>query len=225
MPPYIDDWRVNGYDAGNHGTGNNNVHENDDDSFRYVYQIISCPPPATQLQEMDKSYFYNYVDNAPLTWGTMHDIGLIWGGRIMSAQGMFAKNVTKTPGNNLPVGRHMIMMTDGLSALVPFGQSAWGMTLRAQRLYNYPGGISANNVMATTRFEVEDLHYERIAAICKSIKAKGIKLWTISFGLPVTKSMRDCASPGSSFEAQSADELNTIFQEIAGKASGLQLTG
>lgn len=222
-PTYAQHWNVSGYKLHVHGDKKNDL-ENNDNRYKFVYQIISCPTPATKLHEMSKSDYFNYLDKAHLNWGTHHGIGLLWGGRMMSPQGIFAKTVNEKPKNGLPVSRHLIFMSDGLSFEPQIFPSPWGIMLRAQRNYNYPGGIKPADTITKNTKAIKDMHFSRIAAICESIKSKGIRLWTISFGVPLTESMEQCASPDSAFEANRADELDSVFQSIADQAGGLRLT-
>ena len=70
----------------------------------------------------------------------------------------------------------------------------------------------------------EDLrHSQRFRAICDAIKAKGIRLWVIGFANTLNSDLSYCGSPGSSFTASNATQLNAAFQEIAKQVGELRV--
>src|SRR6187402_1381737 len=59
-------------------------------------------------------------------------------------------------------------------------------------------------------------HQARAWAICEAIKARGIRLWVIAFGTPLTDDMDGddgdgCSSPKSAFPATDTTSLNAAF--------------
>ena len=59
--------------------------------------------------------------------------------------------------------------------------------------------------------------------MCAAIKARGTRLWVIAFSTSLTSTLSTCASPDSSFTADSASSLNTAFQEIARDVGELRI--
>ncbi len=184
-----------------------NAHNSD-----YGGQAVShCPQRAQLLQEMDESAFDTYADSLIAVGNTYHDLGALWGARISSPDGIFASNVNLAPGNGGNVSRHMIFMTDGAMQPSISIQSAYGIEYHDRR-------VTANGSNHHDR-----RHNERFLAICEAVKAKGIRLWVIAFATGLTEELETCSSDDSSFLAEDADQLNTVFQEIANEVGELRI--
>jgi hypothetical protein len=56
------------------------------------------------------------------------------------------------------------------------------------------------------------------------IKAKGIRIWAISFTSGTSTDLSYCASPNSYYNANDSAELNEAFQEIAKQVGELRIT-
>ena len=52
--------------------------------------FAACPSPARKLEEMTASEINSYVASLRAEGSTYHDIGMIWGGRLISPTGLFA---------------------------------------------------------------------------------------------------------------------------------------
>lgn len=176
------------------------------------YNMSFCPYQAQLLKVMSKSSFYDYADSLTAEGSTYHDLGILWGARLSSPQGIFADTVNQTPANGGNVSRHMIFMTDG--ALEPNNsiQSAYGIEYHDRR-------VTANGTNLLT-----ERHASRFLALCQAVKAKGIRLWVIAFSTGLTNDLSTCASDNSAFTANDADELNKAFQEIAKQVGELRVT-
>ncbi len=182
-------------------------HESD-----YGGQAVSrCPHRAQLLQTMNEGEFDGYADSLVATGNTYHDIGLLWGARLSSPQGIFSSNVTEEPANGGNVSRHMIFMTDGAMQPSISIQSAYGIEYHDRR-------VTANGSNHHTR-----RHNERFLALCEAVKAKGIRLWVIAFATGLTEELETCSSDDSSFLAEDADQLNSAFQEIAKEVGELRI--
>jgi Flp pilus assembly protein TadG len=144
--------------------------------------------------------------------GTYYDIGLLWGARISSPTGIFADNVNAEPDNGGTVSRHLIFLTDGDMEPQSSTNTSYGVEPMDQRI------AAGDTASLTTRL------LSRSQAICSAIKARGIRLWVIALSTGLTDDLRNCASPDSSFEAESSDELNEHFQEIAKQVGELRIT-
>ncbi|MBO9622800.1 MAG: Tad domain-containing protein [Sphingomonas sp.] len=192
----------------------------------------SCPTAAHKLEKWsDPSVFSNYVDNM---WGggnTYHDIGLIWGGRLMSPHGIFAaENAHTAKGGEIE--RHMIFMTDGDACTNGTNYNAYGLAWFDRRQTDAsidPGKTqtcssdSGGGGILTKQVEA------RTAAVCDAIKKEKITLWVIYFGTIATTDIRDkmkaCAtSEDHFFEAKKEADLQEKFRSIANQISQLRLT-
>jgi Flp pilus assembly protein TadG len=173
----------------------------------------ACPYEARLLTEMSQDEFNNYADSLFPQGSTYLDIGMVWGGRLSSPQGIFADNVNVAPTNGGEVSRHLIFMSDGDMDPSQTSQSAWGIEELDRRVTD--DGSDAQD---------KSRHLSRFQALCAAIKAKGIRIWTISFTTGVSTALQTCASADSTFNADDAAELNEAFQEIAKQVGELRIT-
>jgi hypothetical protein len=177
----------------------------------------SCPMPAKLYQEWDPTVFETYVNTLSPTSYTYHDIGLLWGARLMSPSGIFA-NLTAPADRDIQ--RHMIFMTDGDTNANTDSYSAHGMAWWDRR--------QNDGTAAPTDAWLEANINSRTQAICKWVKNKNITLWVISFGTDVTAStqtaLQSCASPGKFFTESNSAALVDNFRSIASEISLLRLT-
>lgn len=187
---------------------------NDGTSIKnYGGGYTACPSKARLLATMTRSDVQNYVNGLVAVGGTYHDVGLLWGARLASPQGIFQSTVNANPGNPGSVSRHMVFMTDGQLTSYDFVASMYGVEMYDQRV---TGGSTNPTQLERQR--------RRYLAICEAVKSKGIRLWVIAFGTDLSADMQTCASSGSSFTAANSSQLNSAFQNIAKQISELRLT-
>jgi Flp pilus assembly protein TadG len=186
-------------------------------SRNYSY---ACPAPASKLRAYSSAApFESYVNGLYPNGNTYHDIGLLWGARLMSPTGLFSAENAFTPAGGI-IERHMVFMTDGDTVtsnqgLIPYGVSWWDR--RQTRANAAPSDAVLTSIVN-----------ERTQALCSAIKAKNITLWVVSFGSGVSSSaqslLQSCASPNHYYTAGDSDELIASFQQIADAISQLRLT-
>ncbi len=88
------------------------------DQSQYRIREATCPVRTHKLTAYPLSgggrdpLFQARIDALEPNGGTLHDVGMIWGGRIISPDGIFAGENTTAP-NGEPITRHLIFMTDG----------------------------------------------------------------------------------------------------------------
>ncbi|MEG3151457.1 pilus assembly protein [Sphingomonas sp. ZT3P38] len=194
------------------------------------YNSVSyyCPTQAKKLQAWpDASVFDTYVDSLVPTGNTYHDIGMIWGARLMSPTGIFAAENAHTPGG-ADIERHMIFMTDGDAVSQSCDYAAYGVAFwdkrtttdvgTAQNCEGVTDGMPSLNAQINARLE----------GLCTAVKNKNITLWVISFGSGSNTTtegrLETCASPGRYFTARNSATLQTTFASIANQISQLRLT-
>jgi len=181
----------------------------------------SCPYEARLLAEYSTlKTFQDYNKNLVPDGGTYHDIGLLWGARLSSENGIFASNVAAPALNSGYVSRHIIFMTDGQLDPGDTYYNAYGIERHDGRITGMSTSTNQNSIIAEQRTR----HTNRYKQLCKAIKAKGIRLWVVAFNTTLTSEMTDCASPNSSFTADNAASLNEAFQDIAEQVADLRLT-
>ncbi|AUW59121.1 pilus assembly protein TadG [Sphingobium sp. SCG-1] len=176
-----------------------------------------------QNGNLTASNFRAYVNTIAPNGNTYHDIGLLWGARLMSPTGIFASENAMTAGG-AQIQRHMIFMTDGDTANTWNNYASYGLEWWDRRQIN-PIGLS-NGSYET---KLEDNNNARSNALCTAIKNKNITLWVISYGDGVNTTtqtrLENCAtSPTYFFSAANTTTLIAKFREIADKISNLRLT-
>ena len=202
------------------GSGNTvaNVDTTSNLSRNYSY---SCPvAEARRLAEYPNATdFDNYVDTMVPGGNTYHDIGLVWGARLLSPTGLFADDNDFTPEGG-EIQRHLIFMTDGDTVtsntnLTPHGVPWW------DRRQTNPASAPSDSLLTANV-------NARTQALCTAIKNKNITLWVISFGSGVSNSaqtaLQNCASPGRFYSAANSAQLIDQFRQIADNISQLRLT-
>ncbi len=172
----------------------------------------ACPVAAQELSTMTAAEFSAYANSLIPTGGTYHDLGMLWGARLSSPDGIFAANVNEDAPNNGFVSRHLIFMTDGVLDIGDLYYSAYGLELHDQRIGTGDEDQASIN------------HITRFRAVCDAVRAKGIRLWVVAFATTLNADLTACASPNSAFVSTNAAELNQNFAEIAASIADLRLT-
>jgi len=192
-------------------------------------EFAFCPAPARRLAEIDVSTLSDYMDKISQRLGrfTHHDIGMIWGARLLSPDGLF-KDDNRFSKNGGPITRHLILMTDGDATYTEFNllaDSGYGLEpldnkRRPAGTLNYGNGAEG---LDGGRKALAPIVAGRFQAICKAARAK-FTVWVVAFGVELSDNLRNCASPGAAFQANNAAELNQRFLDIAGKIAALRIT-
>ena len=161
------------------------------------------------------SSFSAYVDSLLPVGGTYHDIGMIWGSRLISPDGIFGSENTNAP-NGFPIDRHIVFMTDGEMSTGRRNYDAWGLNFWDAR-------ITDEDASSTT---LTDIHNRRFEIICNKAKAKGYTIWVVGFGISeLTPQMSSCASDADHASlSNSSSSLSQQFQNIAQSIGGLRLS-
>lgn len=173
-----------------------------------------CPAEGRKLAEMTANQVSTYVAGLQPVGNTYHDTGMIWGARFVSPDGIFGSE-NRTAPNGHPITRHIVFMTDGLLQPDRTNYTLYGHEFLDTRI----GGAGASN---TTLF---NRHTARFDAICAAARAKNITIWVVAFGLPLTNSLRGCASDaGKAFTSDNEAALRDQFRLIATNIAGLRLS-
>lgn len=172
----------------------------------------SCVPRARLLQEMDQGDFNAYADSLTAQGNTYLSIGMLWGARLTSPEGIFGDLVNEDPANGGAVQRHIIFMTDGAQESSSSIYHAYGIESLDRRISD-----DGSTGQTDTR------HLARFRAICDAVKSKGIRIWAIAFTTGLTSDLSYCASANSAFTASNASQLNSAFQEIAKQVGELRV--
>lgn len=180
---------------------------------------LACPKAAQKLQTMTLDQVKQYVNAAPYNTSvtlkgvgyTYHDVGMIWGARLLSPTGIFASENATAP-NGKPINRHIIFMTDG--DMQPNADS-YG-------LYGYEAldGRVGNG----TTSDLTSRHNNRFVALCDAARAKNINIWVVAYASSLNTQLTSCADPGKSFTAANDTQLQQQFQTIAQRIARLRLS-
>ena len=188
---------------------------------RAMRQYTSDVDGTTKLS----ASFAAYVDGLLPIGGTQHDIGMVWGARLMSPDGILAStnNAASAPGG-FAIGRHLVFMTDGIMDARNQNYGPWGIS----RLDGRQVPTNQVDVDDSGSTAMNDIHKQRFNMICESARSKGYTIWVIGFGMnnaTMPQSLKDCAGDSDHWmTAPTAAELTTKFSNIASTIGGLRLT-
>lgn len=174
--------------------------------------FFACPTAARRLAAWTRGNLQTYVDDLEAVGGTYHDIGMIWGARMISPAGIFADSPSTF--NNMPVSRHIIFMTDGELAPNCNSYTAYGVEQNDMRVTN---SGSCSDQLAR--------HLQRFRMICNAAKAQNTSIWVIAFGTSLNADMISCASNSEQASvASSRQQLIDRFTQIGQNIGALRLT-
>ena len=190
----------------------------------YYQRTATCPEPAYKLQPYPLSgtnrnaTFTSRINALTDDGGTLHDVGMIWAGRMISPDGIFKADNASAP-NGEAISRHVIFMTDGKMGGNPSFLTAYGNYDMDGRFAGFAGDG------AWDEDDLARIHSDRLAAVCDIIKNKNVTIWSVAFGLAHTNYTRNCATGGSAraFTAASSSELDARFRQIAQNIAELRL--
>lgn len=171
----------------------------------------SCPTRARKLAPMTAGQIAAYANSLQPVGNTYHDIGMIWGGRLLSPTGLFASENADQPGR--PTSRHMIFLTDGETATAPYNYGTYGLEMVEERRWRTRSPVTLNQTVE-----------RRFAFACEEVKKKNITVWVISFGTAANPVMQACAGPSRYFVADDARQLEDAFATIAKRMGDLRVT-
>ncbi len=176
-------------------------------------RLAYCPSPAQRLQMVSRSDLVTYLKNLVVGGSTHHDIGFLWGLRLMSPTGLFASDNASAPGGS-QISRHLIFMTDGQTETNRQIYEAYGLSALDQRRTNgMPTDAQQNDIVAN-----------RLSALCDVARRKNITVWVIAFGTTLTPLLEQCAADGRAFQAANTAQLNTAFSNIAAQIAKLRVS-
>ncbi|KHK91529.1 hypothetical protein LK12_11940 [Novosphingobium malaysiense] len=174
------------------------------------YGLTACPSPAHKLAAMTSTEIASYVDNLKAEGNTYHDIGMIWGGRLLSPTGIFADENADINGS--PTTRHLIFLTDGETAPLDLSYASYGVEPLSQRRWS-----------SSSKFSLTQTVENRFTFACNEVKKKNITVWVIGFGTQMTDMLKNCAGDGHWFQADDASQLSKAFDKIAKSMGDLRI--
>lgn len=173
----------------------------------------ACPSKAVRLTAWTRNALQSYVNGLQAVGGTYHDIGMIWGARLISSAGIFADGADTYKG--MPVAKHIIFMTDGDMQPNSSSYSAYGVEDFDQRIGGSTSGYSAYLAR----------HNQRFRMICNATKGMNVSVWVIAFATTANSTLTECASNASQVSTiMDRDALIAKFTEIGKNIGSLRLT-
>jgi len=175
---------------------------------------MACPQQARRLGTMTRDQMQTYVNSLFSDGGTYHDIGMIWGGRLISPAGIFGGD-NPSVFNDRPVNRYVIFMTDGLLDTGTSIYTAYGLEKIDKRV---TGGWTSDSDQ-TAR------HKQRFLISCNAAKQKGVSIWSIVFASASETTLKSCASSDDQYAiSANSTELIAKFKEIGKNIGALRLS-
>lgn len=179
------------------------------------FEYGACPTYSRKMGTIDGTTLTNYLTGLVPAGYTYHDIGFLWGLRLLSRDGLFAteNRAAETTGK---VSRNLIFMTDGDTDTRIGSYDAWGLSAVDRRrtpITAIPTNAAQNTITET-----------RLLELCAKAKdEKGITVWVIAFGTAKTATLISCASQGKDYEAKNAAELASTFSKIVSQIAQLRI--
>lgn len=173
----------------------------------------SCGKPIRTLTEMSAADVARYVDATDFKpiGGTYHDVGMIWGVRLLASKGIFAASNGGRTGQPSPK-KIIVFLTDGDMAPSERIYGAYGTEYYDRRV----SGGDTNNLKA--------YHNARFLYECRQAARLNIDVWTVALGLASTDELKQCASnEGQALATTTGSGLSTLFQKIAKQVAMLRL--
>lgn len=156
-----------------------------------------CPAAATPLTEMtSQAQLDGYLSQLIARGSTYHDVGMIWGTRMISDGGIFGGDNPDTFGNE-KVSRYVIFMSDGtMSAPMDLCNSRSCNQVGDHSIAYSAYGVEKydRRVGALSDDDSNARHTARFLMACNAAKAKNISIWTIAFGTGPVDSLTKCAT-------------------------------
>ncbi|MEZ5692266.1 MAG: TadE/TadG family protein [Altererythrobacter sp.] len=173
--------------------------------------LVACPAPAGKLAEMDTASIDAYLTTLSPLGQTYHDIGMIWGGRLLAENGLFASENASEPGKD--TSRHLIFLTDGKTEPLDIVYGAYGLEpLDERRWTDRPDPLLDRTIEM------------RFFQACKEVKKLNITVWVIGFGTSMNDVMKECAGDGHWYQADDAATLEKAFDSIAKSLAELRIS-
>jgi hypothetical protein len=171
----------------------------------------ACPPAAKKLAELSPSDLASYLGSLAPRGSTYHDIGMIWGGRLLSPTGIFAAENADESGK--PTSRNLIFLTDGQTAPLDVSYASYGVEPLDKKRWSPTSALTLTQTVEA-----------RFSFVCQQVRNKNITIWVIAFGTELSPMLANCAGPGHAFEASDAASLNQAFDDIAKSIGDLRIS-
>jgi Flp pilus assembly protein TadG len=190
---------------------------------------LGCPTPITPLTNTYATITSGI--SAMQAWsrgGTLGDIGMAWGLRVLSPDWPFQQGL---PWGTAQWTKALILMTDGDNQFYKLTSTSGGNKVNSAVNSDYTGygrldelGRMGTTNTATAKTNIDN----RLASVCQTLKSKGVVIYTIIFTSGIstaTQNMyKNCATdPNKYFYSPTQTDLKNSFQAIATELSKLRI--
>lgn len=211
MMPYVTYFRAKKWDGGGQFQSRAKLNTADEYISPALLDTAACPAPAAKLATFTEAQLDTYLAKLTPKGSTYHDIGMIWGGRLISPTGLFAAENGDASATS-PTKRHLLFMTDGETSPLDLSYSSYGLEPIDQRRWSPSSSLTLTQVVE-----------KRTGVACAEIKKRGVTVWVIGFGTQLNQTLKSCAGEGHYFEAANAVELNAAFAKVARNVAELRI--
>ena len=182
----------------------------------------ACVSEAKQFDTYaDEDAFNTAIDEvtARVNGGTVADIGMLWGVRFSSRDGLLEANNPKEK-NDWPVNVHIIFFTDGQMYNTGGHYTAYGIEQYTHRVAG--DGVAADAAVNSTDLIAK--HNERFANICTLAKSMGMTIWVVVLDTLENDYYKNCATSPSHYYTSDGTDLEDKFTKIGQGIGNLRLT-
>ena len=160
------------------------------------------------------SNYDDYVTSLNAGGFTNHTVGITWGARMLSPDGIFG-SMNGTAPNGFATSKNIVFMTDGAMQVPNNNYDAWGINA-------LNGRVSSTG---KTSDELKAIQEQRFKIACEAAKRKGITIWIVVFASSSNSSLNACATSTNHIAVSTnASSLSDDFKNIAKNIGGLRLS-
>jgi len=185
----------------------------------YTYGPNSgCQISAITRLSQDWPSLKGAIDDLTAVGDTNIPLGLMWGWHLLSPNAPFADGRAYGAPKSTKV---VILMTDGENTMGSTGNN--NASLYNSNGYIWQGRLGITSGGTSTRRNAMD---GRLSSLCSNMKAQGIVIYTVRVEVSSGDSslLRNCASSAEKFyDVQSASQLDSVFNAIAGQIENLRI--
>ena len=180
-----------------------------------------CPQPLTPMTA-NKNTVITGINSMQAQGNTVINLGMVWAWRMLSPRwrgvwgGEMSANSLPQDYNTPLMTKVVVLMTDGDNTIDNSAHSAYW--------YLSDGHLgTTNSSTALTTLN------SRTTAVCNSMKAQGIVIYSVALGTAVSTTgqnlIKGCASkPEFYFLSPTTTQLQTIFQQIGDSLANLRVS-
>lgn len=178
-----------------------------------------CPDPILPLTS-NKTTISDYVDDLVVAGGTNSAVGAVWGWRTLSAAAPFTDGINESDPEFGKWRKAVVIMTDGQNSFSRNRDTHLRTSISTYG-YGYERRMGPNINDAD---EMEDESNKKLIRTCHRMKAEGILVYTVMFGLsnnagnaarPIYQACATEPTDPYFFDIDDGDQLDTAFERIA----------